>query len=261
MLEGDARSLPLDDGSVDCIVTSPPYNVGIDYHGVDDSVEPRTYNQLVYQSAEEMFRVLRDNRRCWVNVVPAATQDDHERPAGWHSGRTKAPRLPLLTLWGNALESAGFNLIEFVAWTRIGNNSTAWGSYQSPASPNLRGDWEVIILAAKGEYARATPDVWRGWKDDYGPWTPLVSTVWQFNPAKRNGHPAPFPVELPKRCIRLSTWPGEVVLDPFAGSGTTLRAASELRRLAVGVELSPTYVEQWHEAGMQETLWLASVLD
>lgn len=254
MLHGDARTLPVDDSTVDCIVTSPPYNVGIDYYGVDDTRCPDEYRRLAFHSSQEMHRVLRDNRRAWINVVPSATQDDHERPAGWHSGRTKAPRLPLLHVWASSLLAAGFEVVDFVAWTRVGNNSTAWGSFRSPASPNLRGDWEVIILACKGEYARATPDEWKGWKDDYGPWTPLVSTVWQFAPAQRNGHPAPFPDELPRRCIRLSTWPGEIVLDPFAGSGTTIRAAHELGRIGVGVELSEEYVRQFHERGVQEVL-------
>ena len=243
IIQGDARSLPLGDGSVDCIVTSPPYNVGMDYDGIGDTFSPDEYVSHARGWAYEMFRVLRDNRRLWLNVVPSATYDDHERPAGWHSGRTKAPRFPLLDVWQGVLQQSGFNLVDIVAWTRVGNNSTAWGSYQSPASPNLRGDWEAIILACKGEYARATPDEWKGWKDDYGPWTPLVSTHWQFAPAPRNGHPAPFPLELPRRCIRLSTWPGETVLDPFAGSGTTLRAAYELGRKAIGQELSKSYCD------------------
>jgi len=239
----DARELPLSDESVDCVVTSPPYNVGMPYVGVEDTLMPLEYRARARAWADEMYRVLRDNRRCWVNVVPSVTYDDYERPAGWHSGRTKAPRLNLLEVWQDALQGAGFELVDVVAWTRVGNNSTAWGSYQSPASPNLRGDWEAVILACKGEYARATPDDWRGWRDDFGPWTPLVSTVWQFSPAPRNGHPAPFPVELPRRCIRLSTWPGETVLDPFVGSGTTLHAARALERQAVGVELSEKYCE------------------
>lgn len=241
IFQPDARSLPLADASVDCVVTSPPYNVGMPYEGVDDTLPPSEYEARAKLWAAEMFRVLADNRRCWVNVVPSATQDDHERPAGWHSGRTKAPRLPLLMVWANALEVAGFTLVDFVAWTRVGNNSTAWGSFESPASPNLRGDWEVIILACKGEYARATPDEWKGWKDAYGGWPPLVSTVWSFAPGPRAGHPAPFPVELPQRCVRLSTWPGEVVFDPFCGSGTTLRAAVDLGRRAVGVDVSERY--------------------
>lgn len=251
---GDAASLPLEDKSVDCVVTSPPYNVGMDYEGVSDISDPWHYERRAEMWAYEMYRVLRDNRRLWLNVVPSATFDDHERPAGWHSGRTKAPRLPLLHVWQTALEGAGFALIDVVAWVRVGNNSTAWGSFQSPASPNLRGDWESIIVACKGEWARETPDEWRNWKDDMGIWPALCSTVWTFAPAQRVDHPAPFPLALPLRCIRLSTWPGETVLDPFCGSGTTVRAAVELDRHGIGVDLSPTFIARAQERGTQHTL-------
>lgn len=251
---GDATDLPLESESVDCIVTSPPYNVGVAYEGVSDSLEPRHYTDRAMASANEMFRVLRDNRRLWLNVVPAATFDDLERPAGWHSGRTKAPRLPLLYEWQKALTYVGFSLIDVVAWTRVGNNSTAWGSFQSPASPNLRGDWEAIIIGCKGKWARETPETFRNWKDDIGSWPHLASTVWTFPPAPRVDHPAPFPIELPRRCIRLSTWPGESVLDPFSGSGTTVRAAVELGRHGIGVELSETYVARARERGTQHPL-------
>lgn len=252
-LHGDAAALPLEDKSVDCIVTSPPYNVGMNY-GVSDSLDPEEYRLRAGVWALEMNRVVRNNRRLWLNVVPSATFDDHERPAGWHSGRTKAPRLPLLHVWQSALDGAGFTLIDVVAWVRVGNNSTAWGSFQSPASPNLRGDWESIIVACKGEWARSTPNVWRNWKDDMGIWPALCSTVWSFAPAQRIDHPAPFPDELPSRCIRLSTWPGETVLDPFSGSGTTVRVAAELGRHGIGVDLSPTFTERAQERGFQSTL-------
>jgi site-specific DNA-methyltransferase (adenine-specific) len=81
------------------------------------------------------------------------------------------------------------------------------------------------------------------WRDGLGDWPGLCSTVWHVTPATRTsgGHPAPFPVELARRCIRLSTWPAEVVFDPFAGSGTTLVAARELGRRAIGVEASEAY--------------------
>lgn len=252
---GDAGALPLDGESVDCIVTSPPYNVGMPYDGVVDSLQPVDYYEMASRAACEMFRVLRWNRRCWINVVPSATYDDNVRPGGWHSGRTKAPRLPLLHIWQEVL-AGGFNLIDVVAWTRVGNNSTAWGSFASPASPNLRGDWEAVIVCSKGEWARETPEAFRNWKDDYGPWTQLVSTVWTFPPANRDGHPAPFPVELPRRCIRLSTWPGETVLDPFAGSGTTLQAAHALGRDAIGVDLSDRYAADFEARGLQGVLAL-----
>jgi site-specific DNA-methyltransferase (adenine-specific) len=76
-----------------------------------------------------------------------------------------------------------------------------------------------------------------------GGWPELCSTVWNLAPAarQRDGHPAPFPLELARRCIRLSTWPGEVVLDPFAGTGTTLLAARQLGRRAIGIERSEAY--------------------
>jgi site-specific DNA-methyltransferase (adenine-specific) len=74
-----------------------------------------------------------------------------------------------------------------------------------------------------------------------GAWPALCSTVWQITPARRDGHPAPFPIELARRCIRLSTWPGEVIFDPFAGSGTTLLAARQLGRHAIGIERSDAY--------------------
>lgn len=250
---GDAAALPLEDESIDCIVTSPPYNVGMNY-GVSDSLDPDEYWVRAGLWALEMHRVLRDNRRLWLNVVPSATFDDHERPAGWHSGRTKAPRLSLLHIWQTSLEDARFTLIDVVAWTRVGNNSTAWGSFQSPASPNLRGDWEAIIVACKGEWARETPDEYRNWKDPGGNWPALASTVWSFSAAKRIDHPAPFPEELPRRCIRLSTWPGETVLDPFCGSGTTVRVAGQLHRVGIGVDLSPTFVARARERGAQHTL-------
>jgi DNA modification methylase len=98
-------------------------------------------------------------------------------------------------------------------------------------------------VACKGGWERTPPPGYSGWRDGVGGWPALCSTVWNLTPAHRQGHPAPFPVELARRCIRLSTWPGEVVFDPFAGSGTTLLAARQLGRRAIGVEASERYCE------------------
>jgi site-specific DNA-methyltransferase (adenine-specific) len=87
------------------------------------------------------------------------------------------------------------------------------------------------------------PAGFEGWRDRVGAWPVLCSTVWRVPPARRVGHPAPFPVEVARRCIRLSTWPGETVLDPFAGTGTTLVAARQLGRRAIGIERSERYCE------------------
>ena len=93
-------------------------------------------------------------------------------------------------------------------------------------------------MACRDGWERTPPAGLEGWRDGLGGWPGLCSTVWNLAPAARvpGGHPAPFPVELARRCIRLSTWPGEVVLDPFAGTGTTLLAARQLGRRAIGIE-------------------------
>jgi site-specific DNA-methyltransferase (adenine-specific) len=146
--------------------------------------------------------------------------------------------------WASALETAGLNLVDQVAWCSPRGAGTAWGSWESPAAPNLRGDWESVLVATAGGWERRAPVDMEDWRDGVGGWPALCSTVWNLRPAHRSGgHPAPFPLELARRCVRLSTWPGEVVFDPFAGTGTTLLAARQLGRRAVGIEASERYCE------------------
>jgi site-specific DNA-methyltransferase (adenine-specific) len=113
----------------------------------------------------------------------------------------------------------------------------------------------VILAAYKDTWAREAPDGFEGWRDENGAWTSLVSNVWRMQPEQRNGHPAPFPLDLPTRAIRLSTWPGETVFDPFMGQGSTLRAAKDLGRKAVGVEISERFCEQAARRLSQEVLF------
>jgi site-specific DNA-methyltransferase (adenine-specific) len=155
-------------------------------------------------------------------------------------------RVLLGHLWATALDTAGLGLVDQVAWVSARGAGTAWGSWQSPAAPNLRGDYEVVTVACRDGWERRPPPDMRDWRDTVGVWPSLCSTVWTVPPALRapGGHLAPFPVELARRCIRLSTWPGEVVFDPFAGTGTTLLAARQLGRRAIGVERSEAYCAQ-----------------
>jgi site-specific DNA-methyltransferase (adenine-specific) len=145
--------------------------------------------------------------------------------------------------WATTLAAAGVEPVDQIAWCSVRGAGTAWGSWESPGAPNLRGDWESVLVAAKGGWERVAPAGWEDWRDTVGGWAGLCSTVWQLAPASREGHPAPFPVELARRCVRLATWPGEVVLDPFAGSGTTLVAARQLGRRAIGIEPSERYCQ------------------
>jgi DNA modification methylase len=236
----DARALPLDD-VVQAVVTSPPYNVGIEYGLHDDRQTWAAYWEFVADCASEMERVLAHAGRTWVNVGAAVTP---RAATGDHSESTHRVREFLTTGWDQALRDVGLSPHTFIAWTSMRGSGTAWGSYETPSGPNIRGDWEAILVHFKESWQKETPAEWKNWKDPIGNWPALVSNVWTIQPETRvSEHPVPFPIEIPSRAIRLSTWPGETILDPFMGSGTTLRAAKDLRRKAIGIEVSEEYCE------------------
>lgn len=247
MIHGSVTELPLENETVDCIVTSPPYNVGAFYDDVDDALTASAYHDLASLAAIEMRRVLKPGGRVWLNVVQTTNQmGDYGR----HTGVRFSP----LSIWLNALGRSGLLYRDIVVWNKmIGNQATAWGSYLSPNAPNLRGRWEPILLYFKDHWSRARDD---GPNDiDPDEWTILTNNVWTFPADGANRwHPAPFPAELPRRAILLSTWPGDLILDPFAGAGTTLNVAHQLGRDAIGIELSKPYVRRWVDRGVQETL-------
>lgn len=233
---GDAMDLPLEDESIDCIVTSPPYNCGMDYAGVSDRLSDADYAALAHSSAVDWFRVSRPGARVWVNVANFQERED---------GRGNPSRV-----WYDALEDAGFRYRDTVIWfTDDGDQACAWGSYLSPNAPNLRGRYEPILLFYKDGWPKGRVE-----RNDIPPdkWSVYTRNVWLIKPIGRNGHPAPFPPELPRRCILLSTWPGDVVLDPFCGSGTTIKVAKVLGRYGIGVDLSKKYVEMTRRRVAQE---------
>ena len=257
IVEQDARDRwPIDNQSAACIVFSPPYNAGITYDGdaTGDQMSWHEYRTLANTVMREAHRVLIDGGRCWINVTPTVPAEVN--PAGWHSGQTRADRVSLLSIWMTAADVADLNHCDVIAWATPGRGpGCAWGSYESPAGPNLRGEWEAIIACSRGPWARETPAEWHGWRDGEGGWPRLASNVWQIQPEADRSHPAPFPLELPMRCIRLSTWPDELVVDPFAGSGTTALAAQQLGRRFIGLERSTLYAAQARERTSQQTLF------
>ena len=235
----DVRGVDLAAGSVAAVVTSPPYNVGVAYDGSDDALPWSTYWELAEEAAAIVAGVLVRGGRVWVNT--AVSVPDVPRP---DSGAAGKQRVMLAFGWAMVLMCSGLSLVDQIAWCSSRGAGTAWGSWESPAAPNLRGDWESILVASSGEWERRPPEAVGDWADRVGGWPALCSTVWNLRPEHRDGgHPAPFPVELARRCIRLSTWPGETVLDPFAGSGSTLVAARQLGRRAIGIEPSERYCE------------------
>jgi len=217
------------------VVTSPPYGVGIDYGPeYDDALSYDRHIKQIDEWAAPIASVLEPtDGRAFINVAPVVVLADKET------------RFPLTYHWTRALAAENLSIRETVAWCSARGHGTAWGSYESPSAPNLRGDYETIIVAHAGPWKRTPPPGMEQWRDTDGEWPSLVTNVWSI-PAEHSTaseHPVPFPLELPSRCIRLGSWPGETVFDPFCGSGTTLRAAVNLGRKAIGCDVSERFCE------------------
>ena len=122
--------------------------------------------------------------------------------------------------------------------------SMAWGSWQSPANPVLRDTHEYILVFSKGSFSRKKSDGKEATitREQFMDWT---KSVWTMNPesAKKVGHPAPFPVELPYRLIQLYTYTGDIILDPLIGSGSTAIAALKSGRKYIGYDTDPEYIK------------------
>jgi site-specific DNA-methyltransferase (adenine-specific) len=254
VLQGDARMMTqLPDASVALVVTSPPYFVGKEYElavagqseegtaGVPDSYIE--YLALLREVFAECCRVLEPGGRIAVNVANLGRKPYRSLAADVI--RILQDDLHLL-LRGEVIWQKGEGA----------TGSVAWGSFRRAANPVLRDLTERVIIASKGRFDRAVPAGRR--KKDGRPNESTVSSdefmeatldLWRIDAesARRVNHPAPFPVELPRRLIDLYTYADDVVLDPFAGSGSTVVAAQQLGRRGVGYDLDPDYVAQANE--------------
>ncbi|MEW5829029.1 MAG: site-specific DNA-methyltransferase [Chloroflexota bacterium] len=218
-----AESMPIPDNSVALAFTSPPYNVGKDYDG-DMSLED--YLGLIRRVGQEVYRVLKPGGRYVVNIA--------------NLGRK--PYIPLHAYFYGVHGQAGFLPMGEIIWQkgRGASGSCAWGSWMSAKAPRLRDLHEYLLVFAKGGFSR--PD--KGESDiSSEEFMAATLSIWEIPPesAKKVGHPAPFPVALAERVIRLYSYVGDVVLDPFSGSGTTSLAARGLGRRYVGFDISPEY--------------------
>ncbi|MEA3077274.1 MAG: modification methylase [Actinomycetota bacterium] len=241
---GDARSMSaLPDASVALVVTSPPYFAGKAYEeAMGEGSVPADYVSFLAMLRDvfaECVRVLEPGGRLAVNVA--------------NLGR-KPYRSLAADVIGLLQDDLGLLLRGEVVWVKASgaSGSCAWGSFLSPSNPTLRDVSERVVIASKGRFSRALPAAERR-----AAGRPSVATssrdefldatldVWRIPPesARRVGHPAPFPVELPERLIHLYTYEGDVVLDPFCGSGSTLVAAARTGRVGGGYDTDASYVD------------------
>jgi site-specific DNA-methyltransferase (adenine-specific) len=217
----------LEDGSVDLVVTSPPYNLDVAYDGYRDALPYERYLEWVGRWAAALWRVAVDGGRVCING-----------PLDSNKGGKRAVYVDYV----EAMRGAGWTYQTTIVWNEQNiSRRTAWGSWLSPSAPFVTAPVEMVAVFHKGPWRRA-PDG-RGTdltRDEFLEWT---LGVWTFpgESPQRAGHPAPFPEELPRRLIKLYSYVGDVVLDPFLGSGTTCRVARRLGRRAIGVDIDPGY--------------------
>ncbi len=216
----------LPDSSVHLMVTSPPYNATKDY---DQDLSLDDYLGLLEKVWRETYRVLLPGGRACINIA--------------NLGRK--PYIPLHKYLIEMMIDLGYLMRGEIIWDKASSasQSTAWGSWQSASNPVLRDVHEYILVFSKNTFKRE-----RGVKentigrDEFLEWT---KSVWTFPAvsAKKVGHPAPFPEELPHRLIQLYSYQGDIVLDPFAGSGTTCLVAKDDGRRYIGYEINAGYVK------------------
>ncbi|KKN95591.1 hypothetical protein LCGC14_0174600 [marine sediment metagenome] len=221
----DMRSIK--DNSVTLTFTSIPYNVGKKYDGYNDKQLWSNYIEMIYSIFKEIYRVTRANGRVGINIA--------------NLGRK--PYLNLVGLISYLLQKVGFQLNGEVIWHKgQSGNGTSWGSWLSSSNPSLRDVHEYIVFARKGNKKITPPPGGENTITRQGFLFTSMS-YWQINASQNKKHPAVFPIGLPWRAINFLTFTNDIVLDIAAGTGTTLKAAYELGRKAIGYDISKKYTE------------------
>lgn len=227
--------------SIDLIVTSPPYNVDIQYAGYRDDIPYDKYLEFTREWLRKAYELLKPDGRMCLNI-----------PLDKSKGRSEEGFQSVYADVVKIAKEVGLKYFSTIVWNE-GNISrrTAWGSFASASAPYVIAPVEMIVLLYKNTWKKERKGVSDITDSEFIEWT---NGLWTFNGEnpKRVGHPAPFPLELPKRCIKLFSYKGDVVLDPFVGSGTTVVAAYLLDRIGIGIDVSREYCERAKERLIKE---------
>jgi len=240
LLQGNALEANFfKDAFIDLIVTSPPYNVGIEYNANNDELDYEQYLAFSEIWMRNCFAWSKTQARFCLNIPLDKNKGGH------HAVGADLTRIA---------QQVGWKYKTTIIWNE-GNISrrTAWGSWKSASAPVVIAPVELIVVFYKDEWKKTNGSKISDISgDEFKDWT---MGVWTFNGESKTriGHPAPFPKELPYRCIRLFSYQHDTVFDPFAGSATTLLVAQNIDRVAIGLELDETYFELAKNRIIKET--------
>jgi len=237
----------LDDCSIDLIVTSPPYfnykNYGI---GIGSETDYSEYKNNLKKVFIECFRVLKPGCTFCINVSNMKSRISREKESFLY---------PIVCDVTNMLHEIGFKLFDEIIWVKGNANNGAlkgkplFGSYPYPPTPKILDSIfeNILIFKKPGKRHQPSKEVKERSKLSKEEWIKYTRGVWYIEPDRKAIHPATFPIEIPTRLIKLYSFVEETVLDPFAGTGTTLVAAKRLGRKAVGYEINRQFEQEFKE--------------
>jgi site-specific DNA-methyltransferase (adenine-specific) len=218
---------------INLVVTSPPYNVGIEY---DKHVDTMTYPEYLDWCKKWLGKIYKhlapDGRMC-VNIPFSIT------PV--HLNKVKGEddiNYPVSADYTRICQELGYKYYRTIIWQKIGSNKTCWGSWRSARAPFIIDPNECILVFYKDHWKRKNKGVSTIRSREF---MSYIKNLWMMHPETKSKHPAAFPLELPNRCIKLLSYEGDLVCDPFLGSGTTGESAVRLRRNFIGIEKSTDY--------------------
>jgi len=211
------------DNSIDLVVTSPPYNIGIKYPNYEDKMPWDEYWRIMDETLVQIYRTLKPDGRVCINHYLSFGTAEH--------------RLAPISIINRMALERGFKHHAIAVWQdRTLVKLTAWGSWMSASAPYVSCPYEGILILYKNRWKKDRKGVTNISKEEF---RESCSGLWNLPTSRCKDYPATFPIELPQRCIRLLSYEGDVVLDPFAGRGTTIKAAVLNNRIGVGFDIDP----------------------